>query len=937
MQFINKKKQLNKLLGSISILLLLNIFIVKPVNVLSSTFTVYLNNDLYPYSFINENNSFDGFSIELLTTINPVYKNSNFVSQVYDTSKIDIFGFTSPDKTPQGYQFIELPHVIEYYVFVRANSPITALTDLYNRRVIMVKDDLPYKTLQLRKTNKILFVNNYQTALDMLSSGINDCAIMPKLTGFNIIKTRGLNNIDFIKTPYLRAKCGFAVKNTLKQTILDIKLGTETIITNNRYEQINSKWLEHNKNIIHKDTPPVAFVIIICVLSIIIIILAFYITILHYDIKQSTANSTTYSSKNNNTPIIIDIENKYLKKIIDRAPIWMFINNKTGKIIHCSNEFLQYGLQLNSLPENLNINQIFNQTDANKLSETDEKAFFNQNKVYIQTVSLTVNEQTFTNWIIKYPVNITNQPGTYILNILIKPLVEGHNLIRKLSPGFLFSTILDALPDSVYYKNSKGQYLGANKTFFKLNNLTEADVVGKTDFEIFNDNFANENLTTDNNVFESGSTWNGIHWEQLPNDEKQKFELTKIPLHDKNKNIFAILGIVHNITSHYKYELELAKAKEKAEESDRIKSSFLANMSHEIRTPMNSIIGFSDLLCDPDLTQSQLSEIVSMIQTNGHRLIDLIDDIIDFSKIEAGQIHLKYSDFNLNSLINDAYQYAKNKKNQVNKDSISVNFSLGSIEDEFFIYSDPFRLRQIIKNIINACIRFTTTESLYIGFEIINNYILVFVHSENTTNKNTLFNELISNKIIDEITFSNIEEASEISLIIAKKSVEMIGGLIKIEGINSGKPAVTFTIPLVKANHNKNIAPPITNISKTNWQGFTILIAEDEETNFILLESFIEPTKATILHAKNGIEAINLFNNNVDIVLMDIRMPEMNGIEAAEKILEINPKAIIIAQTAFALGDEKERYLKSGMKNVLNKPIDPSELFYICNRYLKIK
>jgi signal transduction histidine kinase len=138
------------------------------------------------------------------------------------------------------------------------------------------------------------------------------------------------------------------------------------------------------------------------------------------------------------------------------------------------------------------------------------------------------------------------------------------------------------------------------------------------------------------------------------------------------------VGISHDITRHQIYEQELARAKEKAEEADRLKSSFLANMSHEVRNPMNSIIGFSDLLADADLTLDQRIEIIEMIQTNGYILIDLIDDIIDFSKIEAGQIRLKFSDFNLNAIIADAYNQASAKKSQFNKEHLVISLSFGS-------------------------------------------------------------------------------------------------------------------------------------------------------------------------------------------------------------------------------------------------------------------
>ena len=244
-----------------------------------------------------------------------------------------------------------------------------------------------------------------------------------------------------------------------------------------------------------------------------------------------------------------------------------------------------------------------------------------------------------------------------------------------------------------------------------------------------------------------------------------------------------------------------------------------------------------------------------------------------------------------------------------------------------------------MKSLLNTSIRYSTSDSLFFGYTIYDDLLLFYAKG----NHNVITDEHYINILNGEngviIDFSSIEEASGISLIIAKTLIEMIGGKLLVDEATKGQPEYYFTIPLKKALAiNKN---SIQNAfgDVPDWSEKTILVAEDEETNFILLENLLERTNASIFRATNGKEAVELFQQNpkINLILMDIRMPEMDGVEASKAILELNSNAIIIAQTAYTMPEDKNEYLKIGIKGVVAKPIDPAEFYFVCGRQLAKK
>jgi len=900
---------------------------------------VSVQNAPAPYFDFNEQQEPQGFIFDIFQTLN----NDAFgLMFLRDTSQINyndlIFGYITKNRVPADYYFLEFPHSIDYYVFTRKANSIRSLSDLLNKKVIILNNDLPYHVLYENKASHILKVKSYSEALRMLAAGINDCAIIPFQVGKKIIDEQKLKNIDYLITPFLSFEFGIAIPKKRVEIIQQFKTGLQNSLNNNEYKLIEKKWFVYpsaNNSEIGISNKALLFLI----LGLVTIILAL-IVFIRFLIKEISASTHDYLKEIRRTsisPLTIDINNPLVGKLLTNAPIWLFVNDADEKIHYISRLLLLDTLGTDIEPDDLKVSNIFNDKISGLLTAYDKDLASNKSYLITEQIEFELNNEKFNKWLIKYPLRIKENNRLLYLNIFIKPIIEGNSSLNSLTPELLLHSVIDALPHLVYIKNTKGEYLDGNKAFVKFHGKSKSEIISKNDFQIFDKEKAENCAKTDSLVFESGLVWESQDWDSMYNGENLKFENTKIPLYNKKGEIFGLVGVSHDITRRHKYEQELELAKEKAEESDRIKSSFLANMSHEIRTPMNSIIGFSDLLADPDLTLDQRIEIIDMIQSNGHTLIDLIDDIIDFSRIEAGQIHLKYSDFNLNTVFKDAYNYGVTKKTQLNKEHLNLTYTIGSIEDELLIHSDPFRLRQVLKNILSSSIKFSTSESLFLGYIIVENTLLMYIKNNNSTVSDAIINKMLDDNLQSQFSFSDIEESAGIALIIAKNVVEMIDGKMYSEEAMPGKSDFYLTIPLSKSKFKKSAKAKPNLVDTPAWNGKCILVAEDENINFILLDEVLSKTGVEIIRANNGKEAIELFKENkqkIDLILMDIRMPEINGADASRKILENAPETIIIAQTAYALPEDKDQYLNVGIKFILTKPIDPSELYYVCNKYL---
>lgn len=389
-------------------------------------------------------------------------------------------------------------------------------------------------------------------------------------------------------------------------------------------------------------------------------------------------------------------------------------------------------------------------------------------------------------------------------------------------------------------------------------------------------------------------------------------------------------------------ERNLKDAKEKAEESDKLKTAFLQNLSHEIRTPMNAIIGFSELLMSKDLPISQKEKYITYITNSGSVLLNLIDDIIDIAKIQSGQLSIKKNRSDLNSLLYDVYssyvQMVKSKKGE----DVELIWHNKDKDSSVKLKTDPLRLRQIFTNLLSNSLKFTDKGSITFGYEFDDENdkktIQFFVKDTGIglsfEHKEQIFDRFYK---IENDKNPKLYRGAGLGLTITKNLVNLLGGEIWVESEEGIGSSFYFSFPYDDVEivvQEKKIDE--TKVDPENWKGKTILVAEDEDINFIYIEELLNKYGLNILRAKNGKEAVEMFErtSEISMVFMDIKMPIMDGYEAVKHIKALNSKIPVVAQTAYALAGEREKIIASGCDDYIAKPIKPLSLFKVVGQYL---
>ncbi|HEU4788083.1 MAG TPA: ATP-binding protein [Flavobacterium sp.] len=399
-------------------------------------------------------------------------------------------------------------------------------------------------------------------------------------------------------------------------------------------------------------------------------------------------------------------------------------------------------------------------------------------------------------------------------------------------------------------------------------------------------------------------------------------------------------GYIGNLfEDHRKNRYQLEKSKEKAEESDKLKSTFLANLSHEIRTPMNAIIGFSDLLMDDKLSDTFKKKYLKIINTSGKSLVSIIEDLIEMSKIDAKQIAPKFKGLNIEKCLNELYNTLK----VTIPDDKNIKFYqlVNNVKLPNDVLTDEIKLKQVIVNLLTNAIKFTDNGHVAFGYSISPNKKFLEFRVEDT---GIGIGEKDLKVIFDR--FRRVEDDYSISLSglglglsISKAYVEMLGGEITVESVFGGGSVFKFTIPLYydETTYDENDSVP--EIAYNESESKTILVAEDDNINFLLLKTILEKKNHIVLRAKNGQEVVDISaaDSNIDLIFMDIKMPVMDGYEAFEIIKKDNPYRIVIAQTAHSSSEVEESIMKAGFSGYITKPLNKEKIFELINQVFQNK
>jgi len=391
--------------------------------------------------------------------------------------------------------------------------------------------------------------------------------------------------------------------------------------------------------------------------------------------------------------------------------------------------------------------------------------------------------------------------------------------------------------------------------------------------------------------------------------------------------------VAHEIERN-NYEQELIHKTRKAEESDRLKSAFLANMSHEIRTPMNGILGFSELLKEPNLSGEQQQEYIEIIEKSGIRMLNIINDIIDISKLEAGLMKVDIKDTNINEKIEFIYTFFKP---QAEHKRIQLYFKNTLPAKEATIRTDNEKVYSILTNLVKNAIKYSEEGAIEFGYikkgETLEFYIKDTGIGIPKDRQSAIFERFIQADITDKMAL----QGAGLGLSISKAYVDMLGGKIWVESEEGFGSTFYFTLPYNAEPEGKNAVGNIVpeQEEKNLIKNLKILIAEDDETSEMLITIGIEKFGREILKAKTGLEAVEVCRNNpdTDLILMDIQMPVMNGYDATRQIRQFNKDVVIIAQTAFGLSGDREKAIEAGCNDYIAKPINKVKLLSLIQKY----
>ena len=513
-----------------------------------------------------------------------------------------------------------------------------------------------------------------------------------------------------------------------------------------------------------------------------------------------------------------------------------------------------------------------------------------------------------------------NEELTWFFTQDITDVIKKQDELRELN--LLLDGILNNIPVYLFVKDPENdfRYLYWNKAFADHSGIPASKAIGHTDYEVFPSHGDAEKFRKDD--LELLQTHKRIDMQETYLSATGKARIVQtlkalVPMEGRKP---LLIGISWDITNLQNIEQELIKARIKAEQSDRLKSAFLANMSHEIRTPLNAIVGFSQLL--PAAETAEEKKLYSgIINQNSDILLQLINDILDLSKIEAGTLEYIKRPMNLGEVCRTIYAVHKERV----KEGVTLVFD--NEDENLFIEGDQNRIMQVITNFLTNASKFTYEGEIRLGFERTDKNIRVYVKDTGIG----IEPEKVDHVFERFVKLNSFAQGTGLGLSICQMIIEKIGGEIGVTSELGKGSTFYFTIPYEEAGELGEIFK----MSKTESKGNTvnrvqqikkILVAEDVESNFILLKNLIG-REYTLLWAKDGVEAIEMYKQyQPDLILMDIKMPRMDGLEAMHIIRSYSKEVPIIALTAYAFETDKELALEMGCNDFVTKPVSKEAL-----------
>lgn len=567
--------------------------------------------------------------------------------------------------------------------------------------------------------------------------------------------------------------------------------------------------------------------------------------------------------------------------------------------------------------------------------------------------------------LISYFLSLTNVLFSYLLIDVRLPMLNDlilsifligfvYSIVKfelfEITPSMVVEQIIRVLPIGLIIADSNAFITRTNNALCSITGHSKSYFYTTNLYAVF------EQLISKKNVEKITTTEKFENVELKTNIGKNKtVDIFHKKLYDKFNRTIGSLTLVHDIdvliktqrllannnrrleNRVYERTHELKLAKQKAEESNRLKTEFLNNISHEIRTPMNGIIGFSKMLSDTNISDTKRNEYSKIVEDSSHQLLRIIDDILEISKLDAKQEKIKETAFYLNDVLTELFSiFSLKSKNQ----KVSIYLKKELPDNQSYLKTDQTKLNKILSSLIENALKFTGEGIIEIGYFIKKTDLVLYVKDTgigiSPENQKKIFERFAQEE--KEISYNY--GGLGLGLSISKQNARLIGADITLKSKKGEGSTFYVTIPYKPVqikNRNTEYKRSAHNLSDS--RKYKILVAEDEKLNYLYIEALFEENTAgnyTLIHAKNGKEAVDicLNNNDIDIVLMDIKMPVMNGLEATKKIKSEYPELPVIAQTAYSSQEDKELTLKNGCDDCITKPIIKKKLFELITKYI---
>lgn len=499
--------------------------------------------------------------------------------------------------------------------------------------------------------------------------------------------------------------------------------------------------------------------------------------------------------------------------------------------------------------------------------------------------------------------------------------------------------IFESSPDPIIVVDRNGIVTDYNTSLLAALHITNEPVIGQNIFHFIGRKNWRSALRNFKQTWEEGYLKNLEFEIHRADGTSFESEVSTGAIYNNEGEPESMVVLFKDISERKETERSLREAKEKAEESDRLKTAFLSNMSHEIRTPMNAIVGFSDLLNDASLGQEERSEFIAQINMGAENLMHLIDDIIDISKIESGQIKINAQDCDINELLKEQLVMFRQNLDRLDKTHLDLRLNWKWPDRNLTLKTDPFRVKQILSNLLNNAVKFTEEGYIETGIEQTGEKLVRFYVKDTGIGIDEEKQEVIFDRFRQgHKSKTKLYGGTGLGLAISKNLVELLGGEIGVVSSNKVGSEFWFTLP-GNVVHKKSAPKDFLGISiETDWKGKKILVAEDDSSNFSLISEVLKHTDVELIRARDGKETLQLYEehrDNLHLVLMDIRMPEMDGYECTRIIKEKDPGMPVIAQTAYAMSGERDQSMEAGCDDYISKPLQVKSLIETIGKYLK--